>query len=271
LRFKTSASDGKDISLATYSSRMKEGQKYIYYMTGESDEKIKNSPFLEKLNEKGFEVIYMSDPLDEYVVGTVTDYEGVELQSVSKENLKLGDDEKAAQKKDKETFKPLTDWFGKVFGDKVEKVVVSNRLGSSPCVLVTGQYGMTANMQRIMKGSTLQSHGESPLLKKTLEINVHHPIMRAINSKIADDADDPSVVDMANLLLDAATVSSGFTITDYTPFYHRMTKVVSAGLGLDPDAKVEEEVQDEVEKEAEPKKETKREREVDEDLEHEEL
>jgi len=277
LRFHTSASDGKDVSLESYVSRMKEGQKRIYYMTGESDEKIKKSPFLEKVIEKGYEVIYMSDPLDEYVVGAVTEFDGVELQSVAKENLKLDEDDKENLKKDKEAYKPLTDWFSKVYGDKVEKVVVSNRLGSSPCVLVTGQYGMTANMQRIVKGSTLQSQDPGMTLKKTLEINVHHPILKAINDKIVEDAEDVSLLDMANILLDSALVTSGFTVTDYTPFYHRMTKVISAGLGLDPNAKIEQEIPDEPESQEEeeeptPKKEKKPKRKAqDEDEGHEEL
>jgi len=226
--------------------------------------------------EKGYEVIYMSDPLDEYVVGAVTEFEGVELQSVSKENLKLDEDDKENFKKDKEAYKPLTDWFGKVYGNKVEKVVVSNRLGSSPCVLVTGQYGMTANMQRIVKGSTLQSHEGAMTPKMTLEINVHHPILKAINDKIGEDAEDASLVDMANILLDSALVTSGFTVTDYAPFYNRMTKVISAGLGLDPNAKAEEEVPDEIETneddEPAPKKEKKPKRKArDDDEGHEEL
>jgi HSP90 family molecular chaperone len=277
LRYRTSASDGKEVSLESYVSRMKEGQKRIYYMTGESDDKIKKSPFLEKVIEKGYEVIYMSDPLDEYVVGAVTEFDGAELQSVAKENLKLDEDDKENLKKDKEAYKPLTEWFGKVYGDKVEKVVVSNRLGSSPCVLVTGQYGMTANMQRIVKGSTLQSHEGVMAPKKTLEINVHHPILKAINDKIVEDAEDASLVDMANILLDSALVTSGFTVTDYAPFYNRMTKVISAGLGLDPNAKAEEEIPDEPEAqddedEPAPKKEKKPKRKAQDDDEgHEEL
>lgn len=239
LRYKTSTSEGKFVSLASYVSRMKPDQKYIYYMTGENDEKIKNSPFLEKLTAKGYEVLYMSDPLDEYVVNGVTEYENVELQSATKEGLKLGDDERKALKKNKETYKPLTEWFSKIYGKRVEKVVVSNRLGSSPCVLVTGQFGASANMQRIMKGSTLQSAPSYAVGQKTLEINVQHPIMQALFTKITGDQEDESLIDLAELLLDAANVASGFGISEHQPFYERMNKLVGAGLGLDPKAKAD--------------------------------
>lgn len=144
------------------------------------------------------------------------------------------------------SYFPSYSRFKSTYGKAVSKVTVSNRLGQSPCVLVTGAYGWSANMERIIRGTTLTSANKNSYMQatKTLEINVHHPIMQAINSKIGEDADDESLKDMALILLDAARVSSGFQIADYKPFSERMARVVGAGLGVDPEAKVEEEVMD---------------------------
>jgi heat shock protein beta len=178
LRYPTSKSDGKEVSLETYVDRMAENQKYIYYITGESLDKVKNSPFLQQVQKKGFECIFMIDPIDEYVVQSLTEFDGIEMQSVSKEGLKLGDEDKEKEKAQDVEFKPLVDWFKKSFGQKIEKVKISNRLVSAPCVLVTGQYGWSANMERIMKGATLSANNNKGMgAKKTLEINPRHPII----------------------------------------------------------------------------------------------
>jgi len=254
LRYITSKSDGKAIALEDYVERMKEDQKSIYYITGESLEKVKKSPFLEKILSKGYEVVYMVDPLDEYVVQSMTEYDGVELMSVTKEGLKIGSkDEKKKQEKLKEEFKPLITWFKKIYGGDVEKVTVSNRLGKSPCVLVTGQYGWSANMQRIMMGATLNSGEKNGVMqaKRTFEINPRHPIMTTLLEKIEDNAEDETLVDLAKILLDAAVVASGFTIDDYASFNTRMSRVVKTGLGMDPNIEAPEEPEEDEEEEAE--------------------
>jgi len=257
LRFATSKSDGKEVSLETYVDRMSENQKYMYYITGETLEKVKKSPFLQKVQKKGFEVVYMVDPIDEYVVQSLTEFDGIEMQSVTKEGLKLGDEDKDAEKAQDAEFKPLVDWFKKSYGGKVEKVKISNRLTSTPCILVTGQYGWSANMERIMKGATLSSHQAGMGAKKTLEINPRHPIIVSLKNKVENDPDNKSFHDMANLLLDAALLQSGFSVDDIAKFAERSYRTVSTGLGIDPNAPVDEEVPDAVEEEKDDEEEDK--------------
>jgi len=260
LRYSTSKSEGKDVSMESYVDRMQENQKYIYYITGESLDKVKNSPFLQKVLKKGFEVIYMVDPIDEYVVQSLTEFDGIEMQSVTKEGLKLGDEDKEKEKAEEEEFGTLVKWFKKSFGSKIEKVKISHRLTTAPCVLVTGQYGWSANMERIMKGATLSSqNNQNMAAKKTLEINPRHPIIVALKNKVADDEDNESLKDMANMLLDAALLQSGFNVEDIDKFAKRSYRTVSVGLGVDPEAPVDEEVSDAVDEEKEDEEEDKEE------------
>lgn len=260
LRYSTSKSEGKDVSMESYVDRMQENQKYIYYITGESLDKVKNSPFLQKVLKKGFEVIYMVDPIDEYVVQSLTEFDGIEMQSVTKEGLKLGDEDKEKEKAEEEEFGTLVKWFKTSFGSKIEKVKISHRLTTAPCVLVTGQYGWSANMERIMKGATLSSqNNQNMAAKKTLEINPRHPIIVALKNKVADDEDNESLKDMANMLLDAALLQSGFNVEDIDKFAKRSYRTVSVGLGVDPEAPVDEEVSDAVEEEKEDEEEDKEE------------
>jgi heat shock protein beta len=154
LRFVTSKSEGKFVSLQTYVDRMEEKQKSIYYLTGESVELIQKSPFLERLKARNLEVVYMTDPLDEYVMSSLTDFDNTAFQSVSKEGLKLPGEKDDKDKALKEEFKDFGTWMKGVYGDKVEKVVVSNRLTDSPMVLVTSQYGWSPQMEKIMKHQT---------------------------------------------------------------------------------------------------------------------
>ena len=153
LRFHTSKSGEDQISFKDYVQRMKEGQKDIFYLTGESKQQVANSPFLEALRKRGLEVLYLTDPIDEYMVQQLKDYDGKKLKSCSKEGLDLEEteEEKKQKEEEKARFEALCKLMKDVLGDKVEKVVVSNRIDESPCVLVTGEYGWTANMERIMK------------------------------------------------------------------------------------------------------------------------
>jgi len=207
LRYRTTSSDGKYVSLESYVERMKEDQKYIYFITGESMDKVQNSPFIEKVVKKGFEVIYMVEPIDEYVVRSMTEFDGIELASVTKDGLKLGDDEKKSLQKLKEEFKPVVKWLKEVYGERVEKVQVTNRLTTSPCAVVTGQYGWSSNMQRMMKGATLSSSQHQAMSAKMIfEINPRHPIVAALKEKIDSAGDDASIKDLAMLLLDSASL-----------------------------------------------------------------
>lgn len=251
LRFPSSKSDGQLISLEKYVDNMAEDQKYIYYITGASIETVTKSPFLERLTKKGYEVLYMTDPLDEYVVQTLTEFDGNQLQSVTKEGLKLGDEAKADKYKEK--FEPLTTWLKSVYGTKVEKVSISNRLANSPCVLVTGQYGWSANMERIMKAQTFADASKQAYMtsKKTLEINPRHPMIKELATKSSENPDDPGLRDLANLLFDAALIQSGFSMENVEEFASRIHRVVSVGLDVDPSAQVEEEAEEPAATEAE--------------------
>jgi len=218
-------------------------------------ETVKNSPFLERLVSKNLEVVYMVDALDEYLVQSLTEFDGTPLQSITKEGLDLGDKDKL--NKQKEEFKPLTDWLQTVYGEKVEKVTVSARIAKSPCVLVSGQYGWSANMERIMKAQTFANADEATWLhsKKTMEINPRHPIIKELAAKVSESGEEKPttgpLVDLANLLFDSALLSSGFQMRDTADFSRRIQRVISTGLAIDPNAEVEAEPEEPEETEAE--------------------
>merc|ERR1711981_433320 len=190
LRYQTSKSGDEMISLKEYCDRMKEGQNDIYYITGESVAQVSSSPFIETLRKKGFEVLYMVDPIDEYGVQQLKEYDGKKLKSVTKEGLDLDDeDEKKKTEELKAEFEPLCKLVKEVLGDKVEKVQIGTRISESPCVLVTSEFGWSANMERIMKAQALRDSSMTSYMvsKKTMEINPHHPIMAELKAK--GDAD----------------------------------------------------------------------------------
>merc|ERR1712159_534234 len=206
LRFETSKSDGKLVSLEQYVERMKEGQKSIYYITGESIEALKNSPMLEKLIAKDFEVIYFTDPVDEYTMQNLTEFDDYKFSNASKEDLKFGDaddDEKARFKKTKAAFKPFTAWWkSKLPENVIEGVKVSNRLSTTPCVVVSSKYGWSANMERIMKAQALgdDSRHEYMRGKKTLEVNPRHPMIAALKERSEQDPDSEETAVLAELV-----------------------------------------------------------------------
>merc|ERR1712142_594783 len=187
LRYYSSASGDEMCSLTDYVSRMKENQKDIYYITGESKDAVGSSSFVERLKKRGLEVIYMTEPIDEYVVQQLKEFDGKNLVSVSKEGLELPEDEEEKKKHeaDKEKFEPLCKLMKDILDKKIEKVVVSSRLVSSPCCIVTSQYGWTANMERIMKAQALRDTSTMGYMaaKKHLEINPEHPIMETLRKK----------------------------------------------------------------------------------------
>ena len=187
LRYHTSKSGEDMVSLKEYVSKMKEGQKGIYYITGETRSSIANSPFIESLKSKGYEVIFMIDPIDEYAVQQLKEYDGKKLISCTKEGLDLDETEEEKKKKEEEKakFEPLCKLMKDVLGDKVEKVVVSARISESPCVLVTGEHGWSANMERIMKAQALRDNSMTSYMisKKTMEVNPSHAIIVELRNK----------------------------------------------------------------------------------------
>merc|ERR1711878_177976 len=224
LRFFTSASGDEPCSLGDYVSRMKENQKDIYYITGESKEVVAASAFVERLKKRGFEVVYMTEPIDEYVVQQLKEFDGKNLVSVTKEGLELPEDEEEKVMKD-------------ILDKKVEKVVVSNRLVSSPCCIVTSQYGWTANMERIMKAQALRDTSTMGYMaaKKHLEINPDHSIVENLRQRAETDKNDKSVKDLVLLLFETALLSSGFSLEDPATHSQRIHRMIKLGLGIEED------------------------------------
>jgi heat shock protein beta len=257
LRFVSSKSDGDYVSLEDYVERMPEWQKSIYYIAGESVEAVEGSAFLERLRAKDLEVLYLVDPIDEYAIQNLSEFDGFKLQSVTKEGLKFGDEEEDDKKREalyKENFKPLADFIKDVMGDKVEKVVVSNRLADSPSILVTSQYGYSANMERIMRSQAFSDTDRMKymLSKKTMEVNPRHPLIAHMNELAAeDDAEDNNDLRQnVHLLYDTALLNSGFQMDDPKAFAQRMYSLMKSGFELDsldllPEIEVPEEEEEE--------------------------
>jgi len=239
LRYHTSASGDEQCSLGDYVSRMKENQKDIYYITGENKDVVSQSAFVERLKKRGLEVVYMTEPIDEYVVQQMKEFDGKNLVSVTKEGLELPEDEEEKKKReeDKTKYETLCKVMKDILDKKVEKVVVSNRLVNSPCCIVTSQYGWTANMERIMKAQALRDTSTMGYMaaKKHLEINPDHSIISNLREKADVDKNDKSVKDLVLLLFETALLSSGFTLEDPATHAQRIHRMIKLGLGIDED------------------------------------
>merc|ERR1711913_239271 len=239
LRYFTSASGDDQSSLTDYVSRMKENQKDIYYITGESKEVVAASAFVERLKKRGLEVIYMTEPIDEYVVQQLKEFDGKNLVSVTKEGLELPEDEeeKAKTEANKVKYEGLCKVMKDILDKKVEKVVVSSRLVSSPCCIVTSQYGWTANMERIMKAQALRDTSTMGYMaaKKHLEINPDHSIIENLRQRAEADKNDKSVKDLVMLLFETGLLSSGFSLEDPQIHAQRIHRMIKLGLGIDDD------------------------------------
>ena len=239
LRFATSASGEEMCSMGDYVSRMKENQKDIYYITGESKEVVATSSFVEMMKKKGLEVVYMTEPIDEYVVQQLKEFEGKNLVSVTKEGLELPEDEEEKTKREENVKKleTLCKVMKDILDKKVEKVTVSTRLVSSPCCIVTSQYGWTANMERIMKAQALRDTSTMGYMaaKKHLEVNPDHPIVENLRVRAEADKNDKSVKDLVMLLFETSLLSSGFSLEDPMVHAQRIHRMIKLGLGIDED------------------------------------
>ena len=246
LMFSTSKSEDKMRSLDQYVDDMSEGQPGIYYITGESKKIVQNSPFVEKLNKKGWEVLYFVDPIDEYMTQQLSEFRGKKLLCITKGELDLGEteEEKKVQKEQQEVHEDFCKKVKEILGDKVEGVKVSNRVTNSPCCLVSGNQGWTANMERIMKAQALsQNNGMQFMMsKKTLELNPDNKIIGSLKKRF--DTDPNTIGDMIWMLYETSVLDSGFSLEQPRNFTGRIHRLLSLGLGVEQDNEEEEELPD---------------------------
>merc|ERR1711959_63486 len=239
LRYYSSKSGDDLTSLDEYVGRMGEEQEGIYYVTGESKKSVETSPFIEKLKKKGLEVLYMIDPIDGYAVQQLKEYDGHKLVCITKEGLKVDGSEEDVKRKEelKVNFDSLCSSIKEILGDKVEKVIVSERLVDSPCVLVTGEYGWSANMERMMKAQALRDNtmGTYMSSRKTLEINPENSIVKELKKRTDVDKGDKTVKDLILLLFETALISSGFSLEEPVSFANRIHRMINLGLSLSED------------------------------------
>merc|ERR1712217_629732 len=242
LRFVTTKSEGKQISLDKYLDRMQESQESIYYMSGDSLDVMKKAPSLQIFLKKDLEVLMLPDHLDEPCIQKLADYEGKKFVSIQKADVKLDEteDEKKRFTKLKDMYKPLTDWWKEKLTDltekgamkdagvKVEKVEISKRLTESPVVVVTSQFGYSAQQN---KDQVSMMSG-----RKTLEVNPNHPVIVDLLTKVKGDKEDTAALDTAQVLFQTALIESGYEIADPSALVNRVYRLMSKELGVDPDA-----------------------------------
>merc|ERR1719271_1048940 len=267
LLFKSTKSEGKDINLDKYLDRMQESQESIYYMSGDTLDIMKKAPALQVFLKKDIEVLMFDDHLDEPCIQKLADYEGKKFVSIQKADVKLdeSEDEKKKFSKVKDMYKPLTDWWKdklteltekgamKDAGVKVEAVSVSKRLTDSPVVVVTSQFGYSAQQEKIMKAQAFQNKDQLSMMsgRKTLEINPNHPVVADLLNKVKADKEDKAAVDTAQVLFQMALIESGYEIADPSALVSRVYRLMSKELGVDPDAPLKEVEVPEEEEEAE--------------------
>merc|ERR1711935_1182622 len=272
LRFVSTKSEEKDISLDKYLDRMQESQESIYYMSGDSLEVMKKAPALQIFKKKDIEVLMLSDHLDEPCIQKLADYEGKKFVSIQKADVKLDETEEEKKKfsKLKDMYKPLTDWWKdtlqeftekgamKDAGVKIEKVDVSKRLTDSPVVVVTSQFGYSAQQEKVMRAQAFQNKEQLGMMsgRKTLEINPNHPVVVDLLAKVKADKEDAAAKDTAQVLFQTALIESGYELADASALVNRVYRLMSKELGVAPDALLTEvEVPEEEEEEAEEEEE----------------
>jgi len=248
LRF--TSSNGKLTSLAEYVERMKDKQENIFYIAGGSMDEVKNSPFVERLLKKGYEVLYLTEAVDEYAISALPEFEGKKFQNVAKEGFNIDGDTEAAnnrKKEIKEKFEPLTKWLGDdALKDHILRAEISERLVDTPCALITSKFGWTANMQKIIQS---QTHSKTQDMqrdyylnqKKALEINVRHPLIKELLRRVEDNPEDKTAKDMAVMMFNTATLRSGFSLKDTVNFAESIELMMRQTLGVDADEPVDEE------------------------------
>merc|ERR1712146_271598 len=240
----------------TYLDRMSESQESIYYMSGESMGTMHKAPSLQVFKKKDIEVLMLSDHLDEPCIQKLADYEGKKFVSIQKADVKLDEteEEKKRFSKLKDMYKPLTDWWKdklteftekgamKDAGVKLEKVEVSKRLTESPVVVVTSQFGYSAQQEKVMKAQSFQNKDQVSMMsgRKTLEVNPNHPVIADLLSKVKGDKEDKAALDTAQVLFQTALIESGYEIADPSALVNRVYRLMSKELGVDPDAPLKE-------------------------------
>uniref|UniRef100_A0A8C1LBK2 Endoplasmin n=1 Tax=Cyprinus carpio TaxID=7962 RepID=A0A8C1LBK2_CYPCA len=241
LRFQTSHSDTTPSSLEQYVERMKEKQDKIYFMAGTSRKEAESSPFVERLLKKGYEVVYLTEPVDEYCIQALPEFDGKRFQNVAKEGVKFDESDKAKEKREtlEKDFEPLTTWMK----EKIEKAVLSQRLTKSPCALVASQYGWSGNMERIMKAQAYQTGKDISTnyyasQKKTLEINPKHPLIKEMLRRVKEDAEDQTAADLAVVLFETATLRSGYQLTDTKAYGDRIERMLRLSMNVDLEEQV---------------------------------
>merc|ERR1711912_107449 len=274
LRFTSTKSEGKDISLDKYLDRMQESQESIYYMSGDSLEVMGKAPALQIFKKKDVEVLMLSGHLDEPCIQKLADYEGKKFVSIQKADVKLDETEEEKKKfsKLKDMYKPLTDWWKEKLTDlaekgamkdagvKIEKVELSKRLTDSPVVVVTSQFGYSAQQEKIMKAQAFQNKDQMGMMagRKTLEVNANHPVIVDLLAKVKADKENAAALDTAQVLFQTALIESGYEIADPSALVNRVYRLMSKELGVDPDAPIKEvEVPEEEEEEEEAEEEDK--------------
>jgi len=281
LRFTSTKSEGKQISLDKYLDRMQETQESIYYMSGDSMDVMKKAPSLQMFTKKDLEVLMLDDHLDEPCLQKLADYEGKKFVSIQKADVKLDEteEEKKRFSKIKDMYKPLTDWWKETLTDftekgamkdagaKIEKVEISKRLTESPVVVVTSQFGYSAQQEKVMKAQAFQNKDQVGMMsgRKTLEVNPNHPVVVDLLSKVKANKDDGAAKDTAQVLFQTALIESGYELADASALVNRVYRLMSKELGVDPDAPLTEVEVPEEEEEAEEEEEEEEEKEGEEE------
>lgn len=233
LRFYSSKSEEELISLDDYVENMDEKQKAIYYLATDSLKSAKTAPFLEKLLQKDIEVLYLVEPIDEVAIQNLQTYKEKKFVDISKEDLELGDEDEVKERENKQEYNLLCDWIKQQLGDQVAKVQVSKRLSSSPCVLVSGKFGWSANMERLMKAQTLGDTSSLEFMRgrRILEINPDHPIIKDLNAACKNAPDSTEAKRAVDLLYDTALISSGFTPDSPAELGGKIYEMMAIALG----------------------------------------